>query len=88
MPTQPPATGSPIKVIVYGIGSVNQLAVRMLVERGVQIVGAINRAGPKVGQDVGLLSGLSEPLGVVVSDDVESTLSTPADVVLVAIYDF
>jgi len=77
----------PIRVIVYGIGSVNQLAVRLLGERGVQVVGAINRPGHKVGQDVGTLSGAGKPLGVLISDDVEATLSTAADIVLVAIYD-
>jgi 4-hydroxy-tetrahydrodipicolinate reductase len=72
---------------VYGVGRVNQLAVRLMRERGVQVVGAINRSGPKVGQDVGILAGLHEPIGVAVSDDVETVLSTPADLVLVAIYD-
>ena len=50
------------------------------------MVGAINRAGPKVGRDLGVVAGLGEDIGVIVSDDVESVLATPADLVLVGIY--
>lgn len=77
----------PIRVIVYGMGRVNQLAIRLMRERGIEVVGAINRAGPKVGQDAGILAGLGEPIGITVSDDVESVLDTPADLVLVVVYD-
>ncbi len=87
MTNQSSSESVPIRAIVYGVGSVNQLAVRLLGERGVQVVGAINRPGPKIGQDVGTLSGAGEPLGVPISDDVEATLSIAADIVLVAIYD-
>ena len=77
---------SPIRVIIYGVGSVNQLATRLMREKGVEVVGAINRAGPKIGKDLGEVSGLGENIGVMVSDDAESVLSTPADLVLVGVH--
>jgi len=58
-----------------------------MVEKGVQVVGAVNRPGPKVGKDIGKLAGLEHPLGVTVSDDPEAVLSTPADIVLVGVCD-
>jgi len=79
---------SGIRVIVYGVGSLNRIAVRLLVEKGADIVGAVNRAGPKIGRDVGELAGLGRTLGVPVTDDVEGLLArTEADVALVGVYD-
>ena len=78
---------TPIRAIIYGVGQVNQIATRLMVERAVQVVGAVNRSGPKVGRDLGEIAGLNYPLGVVVSDDPEAVLSTPADIVLVGVCD-
>lgn len=39
-------------------------AVRILVKKGLPIVAAVNRAGAKIGKDLGPLAGLSEDLGV------------------------
>ena len=78
---------SPIRVIIYGVGRINQLATRLMGEKGVEVVGAINRTGPKVGRDLGEVAGLGNPLGVIVSDDAESVPQTPADLALVGIYD-
>lgn len=76
-----------IRTIVYGVGMVNLIATRLMVEKDVQVVGAVNRPGPKVGKDLGELAGLEHPLGVTVSDDPEAVLSIPADVVLVGVCD-
>lgn len=76
-----------IRAIVYGLGNVNRIAARLMHEKGIQLVGAVNRSGPKVGQDVGILAGIGRPLGVSVSADAEAVLSTPADVVVVAVCD-
>ena len=78
---------SPIRVIIYGVGYINQLATRLMREKGVEGVGAINRAGPKIGKDLGEIAKIGEPLGVMVSDDAERILRIPADLVLVGIYD-
>ena len=53
-----------IRAIVYGVGLSNRIATRLMVEKGVQVVGAVNRSGPKVGKDLGILTGLGYPLGV------------------------
>lgn len=76
-----------IRAIVYGVGLSNRIATRLMVEKGIQIVGAVNRSGPKVGKDLGELSDLGYPLGVMVSDDPEEVLSTQADIVHVAVSD-
>lgn len=76
-----------VRAIVYGVGLQNRIATRLMVEKGVQVVGAVNRSGPKVGQDLGILTGLGYPLGVTVSDDPATVLSTPADIVHIAVCD-
>ena len=62
----------------------NMLATRLLKERGIDIVGAINRPGPKIGKDLGLVSGI-DYLNVPISDDPEKVLSKTADIVIVAV---
>ena len=76
-----------VRAIVYGVGLQNRIATRLMVEKGVQVVGAVNRSGPKVGKDLGILTGLGYPLGVTVSDDPATVLSTPADIVHIAVCD-
>ncbi|TAM68261.1 hypothetical protein [Mycobacterium sp.] len=56
------------RIAVYGTGQYGQAVVRLAERRGWQIVAAFNRAGAKVGQDVGRLAGLDRDLGVVVQD--------------------
>src|SRR3546814_8862043 len=58
----------PPRIIVYGIGKYGQYIVRFAVQKGWPIIAAYNRAGEKIGQDAGLLSGLDAPLGVRVQD--------------------
>ena len=54
-----------LRAMVYGVGQMNMLATRLLAEKGVEVVGAINRSGPKIGKDLGLLSGV-EKLNVII----------------------
>jgi hypothetical protein len=54
--------------MIYGVGYYGMEAVRILVKNGWPIVAAVNRAGPKIGEDLGRLAGLNEDLGVVVQD--------------------
>ncbi len=63
---------SDMRVIVNGAaGRMGRMVVRTIHETGgLKVVGALERAGaPTLGQDVGTLAGLSEPLGVPVTDD-------------------
>jgi 2,4-diaminopentanoate dehydrogenase len=56
------------RVMIYGVGYYGAEAVRILVKRGWPIVAAVNRAGPKIGQDLGQIAGLNRDLGVIVQD--------------------
>jgi 4-hydroxy-tetrahydrodipicolinate reductase len=56
------------RVAVYGVGQYGQEVIRLAERQGWQVVAAFNRAGPKVGRDVGELAGLGRRLGVVVQD--------------------
>ncbi len=72
------------KVILYGVGQMNMMAARLLTEKEIEIVGAINRSGPKVGKDLGLVSGINR-LDVLISNNPNEVLSKEADVVIVAV---
>jgi len=75
----------PITAIVYGVGAMNAIATRMMLEKGVVVVGAIARSPEKVGKDLAELAGLEHELGVIVENDAERVLaSTSADIALVA----
>ena len=56
------------KIAIYGTGQYALEAVRIIVEKGWEIVAAYNRAGAKVGHDLGELAGLQAPLGIIVED--------------------
>ena len=77
------------KVAIYGIGFVGRRAVKLMHDKGWQIVAAYNRAGEKVGQDLGRLAGLDKDLGVIVQDYETADYSgLDADVALIAGPDF
>ena len=61
---------NPIKprIVIYGVGQYGGQVARYAIEKGWQIVGAVNRAGPKVGQDLGTVLGLDKGLGVIIQD--------------------
>lgn len=56
------------RLVLYGTGQFGGYMTRFAVEKGWPIVAAFNRAGPKIGQDLGQLYGLGRDLGVVVQD--------------------
>jgi 4-hydroxy-tetrahydrodipicolinate reductase len=59
---------SPPRIAIYGVGQYGSLITRMATEKGWPVVAAFNRAGPKVGQDLGRVAGLERDLGVIVQD--------------------
>jgi hypothetical protein len=72
------------RVMIYGAGYYAMEAVRILVKRGWPVVAAVNRAGPKIGEDLGRLDGLDKDLGVVVQDcETADYASMDADIALV-----
>lgn len=56
------------RIVIYGMGQFGQMICRFADEKGWPIVAAFNRAGPKVGQDVGRLAGLDRDIGVKIQD--------------------
>lgn len=72
----------PVKAIIYGVGVSGSRIVRLLVKKGVQIVGALSVSPGKVGRDVGEVVGIA-PLGVAITNDPGALFSrTTAEVVL------
>ncbi len=75
-----------VRAVVFGVGAMNSIATRFMLEKGVQIVGAISRSPDKVGRDLGEVAGLDYPTGVKIERDARHVLSTrSADIALVAI---
>ncbi len=58
----------PPRIAIYGVGQYGALITRFAAEKGWPIVAAFNRAGPKVGQDLGRVAGLGRDLGVIIED--------------------
>ena len=56
------------RIVIYGTGRTGQTIARLAIQKGWTIAAAFNRAGPKVGQDIGRLAGLDRDIGVVVQD--------------------
>jgi hypothetical protein len=70
------------RVIVWGLGNVGKVAVKMCMEKSeLKIVGAIDVDSSKVGKDVGEIFGYGRA-GVTVSSDVDKIFATDADVIL------
>ena len=56
------------RIAIYGVGQYGAMIARLAVDRGWPVVAAFNRAGPKVGHDLGRIAGLGRDLGVIVQD--------------------
>jgi 4-hydroxy-tetrahydrodipicolinate reductase len=64
----------------------NAITTRMLLEKGVDIVGAVARSSEKVGRDLGEVAGLGITTGVLVEDDPDRVLGErSADIALIAV---
>lgn len=75
-----------IKAAIYGVGAMNSIATRMLLDKDVEIVAAISRSKYKVGRDLGQLTGLGRDLGVIVTDDAKTALSeSGANIAVIAV---
>lgn len=72
------------KVIHYGLGPIGLEAARLVLTKpSMKIVGAIDIAKEKVGKDLGILLGMPQPLGIVVTDKIEELfLKSPGDIVI------
>ena len=76
------------RIVIYGVGQFGQTIVRIANQKAWPIVAAFNRAGKKVGQDIGRLSGLDKDTGVLVQDcDLANYDHLDADVAIVTTTD-
>lgn len=75
----------PLRAIVYGVGEMGSIMTRLLLDKGVEIVGGIARSPAKVGRDLGEVAGLGEKVGVLVEDDVRPALKRGADIAVVTV---
>ncbi|HWY24689.1 MAG TPA: hypothetical protein VNX47_07205 [Nevskia sp.] len=73
------------KIAICGVGFVGKALARLALSKGWTIVAAYNRAGGKIGQDLGRVAGLDKDLGVIVEDVALADFAAPgADIALIA----
>lgn len=78
-----------IKVVQYGCGKMGRLVMRYLIEKGAQVVGAIDADETLEGRDVGELAGLGRETGIKVKTDADAVLDgTDADIVILALQSY
>jgi 2,4-diaminopentanoate dehydrogenase len=78
----------PVKAVVVGVGAMGAMCTRFMLEKGVDVVGAVSRES-HVGEDLGNVCGLERPLGVTVTADLPSTLvATAPDLAVVCVATF
>jgi 2,4-diaminopentanoate dehydrogenase len=56
------------RIVLCGIGQYGRITAEAALDCGYEIVGAYNRAGPKIGKDLGRVFGWDRNLGVIVED--------------------
>ena len=77
-------SGTP-RIAIYGAGYYGLEAARIALARGWPIVAAFNRAGPKIGQDLGRVAGLDRDIGVIVQDvETANYAASGAEIAIVA----
>ena len=87
MAAAPEAGPSPKGVLIYGVGAVGQAVARLAALRGWTVFG-VNRAGGKVGRDLGELAGAPTLSGQRIADAASSDLAGfGADIAVVALHD-
>jgi len=74
-----------VRAIVYGVGAMGSILTRLLLDKEVQIVGAVGRSPKKVGRDLGEVAGLGRDLGVVIESDPGPVLARGADIAVVCV---
>ena len=74
-----------LRAVVYGVGAMGSILTRLLLDKGVQIVGAVGRSPEKVGRDLGDVAGLGRKLDTVIDSDPHRVLAKGADIVVVCV---
>mgnify|MGYP002626177131 CR=1 FL=1 len=79
----------PVRAIAVGCGRMGTLGIRLMYNKGIQIVGAVDSNPAIVGKDVGEHAQLGLDLGVKISDDLEQVLTDCApDIAVCALFSF
>ena len=77
------------RIVIVGTGQYGLTVARIALKKGWPIAGAVNRAGAKVGQDLGQMLGLSNDLGIVIQDcETADYAEMRADIAVVVATDF
>ena len=63
------------RIVICGTGQYGGIVAQIALDVGYEIVGAYNRAGPRIGQDLGRATGLGRDLGIIVEDIEKADLS-------------
>jgi 4-hydroxy-tetrahydrodipicolinate reductase len=74
-----------VRAVVYGVGAMGSIVTRLLLEKGVKIVGAVGRSPEKVGKDLGEVAGLDRHVGVAVVSDHNKAFEAGADIAIVCV---
>ena len=77
------------RILIYGVGQYGKTVAKIALKKGWPIVGAVNRAGDKIGQDLGRILALDTEIGITIEDcEIADYLGMKADVGIVAISDY
>ena len=80
--------GSIPRIAIYGAGQYGSIAARIAIEKRWPVVAALNRAGDKIGKDLGRLAGLDRDCGILVQDcELADYDAIDADLAIVATTD-
>jgi 4-hydroxy-tetrahydrodipicolinate reductase len=85
------ATDSPKlpRIVIYGVGQYGKRVAGIAAAKGFPIAAAVNRAGDKVGRDLGRVAGLDTDLGVIIQDcDTADYAAMDADIGIVTMTDY
>jgi len=74
-----------LRAVVYGVGAMGSIIARLMLEKGVEIVGAVARSPQKVGRDLGEVASLGFATGVIVESDARRALEAGADIAVVSL---